>query len=305
MLFNRNAPGSEELYRITGSFAAGSDFGSIAQELADAARTVGSVVGDGVVKMAEKAYESGRTGGLVAAVQLPVALLAILRQTRSSLVTHGDRGSKVVVDADEKIPFEWMIDRDERAQLDRYYRALDALWAFIEESTDDNLKAAAAHRLLDQSIVKSLEEFEEVYPIDGSRYVFHRFLCLVVESQGRLRRLIGPEAWDQAVSGEAPEMRRACVRFVVLSAVARAVRRWSLAVLPLSVARRFSPSYQGNNESSAATREEMESYAVGLDGQIDEARLEVLAEMNAGDNPYDGYDPLPFNDPSKKYFTVQ
>ena len=32
---------------------------------------------------------------------------------------------------------------------------------------------------------------------------------------------------------------------------------------------------------------------------------EVLAEMNAGDNPYDGYDPLPFNDPSKKYFTVQ
>ena len=100
-------------------------------------------------------------------------------------------------------------------------------------------------------------------------------------------------------------MRRACVRFVVLSAVARAVRRWSLAVLPLSVARRFSPSYQGNNESSAATREEMESYAAGLDGQIDEARLEVLAEMNAGDNPYDGYDPLPFNDPSKKYFTVQ
>lgn len=305
MLFNRNASGSEELFTITGSFSAGSDFGAIAPELDDAMRTVGSIVGHGVVAMAEKDYETGHCGGLVAAVQLPVALLAILRQSQSSLVTHGDRGRKILLDADEKIPFEWMIDRDERAQLDRYYRALDALWAFIEASDDEDLKKAASHRLLDESIVKSVEDFESVYPIDGSRYVFHMFLGLVVESQGQLKRLVGPDVWSRVLSGRGTELRRASERFVVLSAVTKAARRWSLAVLPLSVARRFSPSYQGNVESSAASREEMTAYAAEMDRQIDEARQEVLAEMAAADNPYDGYDPLPINDRSKKYFTVQ
>ena len=285
MLFNRNASGSEELFTITGSFSAGSDFGAIAPELDDAMWTVGSIVGHGVVAMAEKDYETGHCGGLVAAVQLPVALLAILRH--------------------EKIPFEWMIDRDERAQLDRYYRALDALWAFIEASDDEDLKKAASHRLFDESIVKSVEDFENVYPIDGSRYVFHMFLGLVVESQGQLKRLVGPDVWSRVLSGRGTELRRASERFVVLSAVSKAARRWSLAVLPLSVARRFSPSYQGNVESSAASREEMTAYAAEMDRQIDEARQEVLAEMAAADNPYDGYDPLPINDRSKKYFTVQ
>lgn len=305
MLFNRNGKGSEELYRITGSYTAGSDFGAIAPELDDAMRTVGSIVGDKVVKMAEAEYESGSDEGLVAAVQLPVALLAILHQSRASLVTHGDRGGKILLDADEKIPFEWMVDRDERAQLDRYYRALDALWAFIDESDDDELKAAASYRLLEESIVKSTADFENVYPIDGSRYVFHRFLGLIVESQSQLKRLVGADVWETVLSGEGTPLRHACERFVVLSAVAKAVRRWSLAVLPLSVARRFSPSYQGNRESTAATREEMDAYALSLDRQINEARLDVLAEMASENNPYDGYDPMPTNDPSNKYFSVQ
>lgn len=305
MLFNRNDSGSEELFRLTGTFSAGSDFDAIAPELDDAIRSVGAVVGPEVVKMAEDAYESGRGEGLVAAVQLPVALLAILRHSQSTLVTHGDRGRKILLDADEKIPFEWMIDRDERAQLDRYYRALDALWTFIDESDDEALKAAASRRRLDESVVKSIEDFERVYPIDGSRYVFHMFLALVVESQRPLMRLVGEETWKRVLLEEGTPLRLACERFAVLSAVAKAARRWSLAVLPLSVARRFSPSYQGNRESSAATREEMDAFAAALDSQIEEARLEVLAEMTSGNNPYDGYDPLPINDPSKKYFTVQ
>ena len=305
MLFNRDNRGSEELYRITGSFAAGSDFGTIAPELDDAARTVASIVGAEVVRRAEKDYEAGEEGGLVAAVQLPVALLAMLRHSRSNLVTHGDRGSKILLDADEKIPFEWMVDRDECAQTDRYYRALDALWAYIDGSDDSELKSSASHRLLDESIVKSVEDFERVYPIDGSRYVFHLFLGLVVESQAPLRRLTGAGTWSKVLKEEGSALRRACERFVVLSAVATAARRWSLAVLPLSVARRFSPSYQGNRESSVATREEMDAYAAGMDAQIDDAKLEILSEMTSGGNPYDGYDPLPCNDPSKKYFTVQ
>lgn len=303
MLFNKNNKGSEELCRITGIYSAGSDFLSIAPELDDAMRTVGSIVGDGIIKKAEAAYERDENPALVSAVQLPVAVLAILRQSMSNLVTHGDRGRKVLLDADEKIPFEWMVDRDERALRDRYYRALDALWAFIEESGED-LKESSSHRLLDESIVRSLEDFERVYPIDGSRYVFHMFLGPIVESQPALARMVGQETWERILKDEGSGIRRACERFTILSAVAKAVRRWSLAVLPLSVARRFSPSYQGNNESAAATREEMDAYVAMLEKQIDEARLEVLAEMTAG-NPYEGYDPLPINDPTKKYFTVQ
>lgn len=93
-------------------------------------------------------------------------------------------------------------------------------------------------------------------------------------------------------------------RFVVLSAVRSAVKRWSLAVFPFGVARRFMPTYQGNNSSTAAQIKEMQWYLNELDSSISETR-DTLLEQLSGEGRYDGYQMIPDNDPHNKFFTAQ
>ncbi len=309
MLFNRNGTGSEELQQITGIFAASNNFSTVEMEIEDATRAVRLLVGQAVITAAEGHYlASGGQSGLAAAVRTPIAILAVARYTRGNLVSHEDSGSKVKLDSNEQMPWEWMVDRDERALQERYYRALDALYEYLNENAVPEWTGSAEYQRYRKSIVRTLGEFEAVYPVDGSYYVYYMLQNLVIECQSKLRKMIGDERWAQVsadtMADGSAELCQLCRRWAVLSAVVKAVRRWSLEVFPLSIARRFCPSYQGGRSSRAATREEMDAYVDGLEAQIEDVRAE-LAELLADSNPWEGFDPQPRNNPSNKFFTAQ
>ena len=302
MLFNKDNRGSAEIQTVTGIWSASGSYSVISPEIDEARRTVTSLIGPDVMSTAEKAYEAGDDNPLVALVQLPVAVLAMLRLSRLQLVTHDDRGSKVRTDADEKIPFEWMIDRDERAQQERYYRAMDALYQHLTENADEDFLKYRAGR--GESIVRSISEFEMVYPIDGSYYVYYMLQSLVLEAQPRLKKFVGSR-WDSLSDAGEWELAALCRRYLVLQAVVTAIERWSLAVFPLQIARRFSPSYQGNRASSAATEKEMDSCIAKLRKHILDTESEISAVVNDGANPWEGYDVQPKSDPRDKFFSAQ
>lgn len=308
MLFNRDNKGSEELLQVTGYAFAANVFDAISTEIEDATRTVAGLVGSAVVNLAQTQYDAGTTDGLVAAVRTPIAILAVARYSRANLVTHTDNGSKVVADGNEKMPWEWMIDRDERAQQDRWYRALDALYAYLMRTKLPEWEESDAYKRQRRSIVRTLEEMEAVYPLDGSYYVYYLLQNLVVECQGRLRKMIGEASWSliaaEAVAEKDRPLLSVCQRWAVLSALVTAVRRWSLEVFPLSIVRRFCPSYQGGRSKAAATMAEMDAYVGDLEKQIADTRTEI-AELLLDGNPWQAFNPLPENDPANKYFTAQ
>lgn len=309
MLFNANDNGSQELYEITGIFAATNPFASVRTEIEDATRAVAGLVGAAVVSKADTLYNSGSSDALIAAVRTPVAILAVARWSRGNLVSHETTGSKFKADDNEKMPWEWMLDRDERAQQERWYRALDALYAYLNDNSVEEWTGSDAFKRFRRSIVGSMAEMEAVYPVDGSWYVYYLLQGLVIERQGQLRKMLGDEKWalisGTTVADANLDLLRVCQRWAVLSALVRGVRRWSLEVFPLSIARRFCPSYQGGRSSRAATRDEMDAYVAALEGQIAEARGEMAELLADGENPWRNYDPQPRNDPSNKFFTAQ
>lgn len=309
MLFNKDNNGSEELQEITGYYAAANQFSVIQSEVVDATRVVAGLVGTGVVEAADSAYQSDTDADFVAAVRTPIAILAVARYSRGNLVSHEDSGSKVKVDGNEKMPWEWMLDRDERAQQERWYRALDALYAYLDDKKPDSWQNSPAKSRIKDSIVKTIEDLEAVYPVDGSYYVYYMLQGLIIESQALLHKMMGDSKWsaitaDPVAEGD-KELLRVCQRWAILSALVKAVRRWSLEVFPLSIARRFCPSYNGGRSSCAATLEEMGAYVSGLEGQIAEARGELAELLADGLNPWRNYDPQPRNDPKNKFFTAQ
>ncbi len=343
MIFNRKGDGAAELHRLTGLYYAANSFDVIATEIEFATREVALLVGEGVVARAERHYlsdEYNPNSGLgedllVRRVQLPIACLAVARHAGQTLVSHEDAGRKAKRDDNETLPWEWMIDRDDRALREKYCRALDALYAFLEGNDFEEWNGSPVRRLREECIVKSLGDFETVYPIDHSYYTYFLLLPLIVECQQLTVRPSVGEKWEDLVSGNGTgdsshtfgmteggdsssprslgmtESRngnegllRLAVRVAVLLAVATAVERWSLEVFPLSIARRFNPTYQGNRASDKASTAEME-WAVGkLRRQADEALNELLSAVNGGGNPYEGYPLLPRNDHRNKFFNA-
>lgn len=308
MLFNLDDRGPQELQQLTGIYLASNDFSVIASELADATHAVAALVGDAVIEAAEEGYNYGDQTSLTFAVRKAVAILAVSRHTRNNLLSHGDNGAKVVADQNEKVPFEWMVDRDQQAQQERWYRSMDALYKVLEDTQEASWMDSDIRKRYKASIVRSLQEFELVYPVDGSYYVYYMLQNLVIEAQPKIRRMVGAEVWDVMVGDSPQELHKAllplCRRYAILSALITAVRRWNLEVFPIAIARRFAPTYQGNRSSRVALKEEMDAFVEGIEGQLEDVREEIAEELQEG-NPASTFDLMPKGDRRNKYFSAQ
>ena len=298
-LFNRDNNGAQELNELTGFYYAANQFANISGEIDFATREIASLVGVEVVKAASDAYQNGESNDLVTHIQRAIACLAVCRYSQQTTVSHEDTGRKVKVDEGDKMPFEWMLDRDDRALREKYYRSLDALFGYLEDENVAEWKDTPQRAIIEESIIKSLFDFERVYPIENSYYTFFMLLPLMVEVQDTILKPKLGDKWGQIV-----EKNTALVsRVVILNAICIAATRWSIEVFPLSIARRFAPTYQGDRASTSATMVEMEHYISSLRKQANEALNAVLSALS-GENNYEDYPLLPNNNKKKKYFTA-
>lgn len=302
MLFNRDNKGSEELSRLVGTFYASNNFSTIEGELVAAENEIAHLVGSGVMKSVSDKYNAYEDDDIIDAVRLPVALLAVSRWSKQTDVSHEDSGRKKKLDDNEKMPFEWMIDRDDRAMRERYYRALDAMYEYLEAHGVEQWRRSPVRMLQEECIVRSLDDFEMIYPIEHSHYVFYLMVGLMVETQRLdVRKLFG-DKWSLVISSEPDrDLLYVARMLVVLITVAKAVKRWSISVFPLEIARRFSPSYQGNRQTKAADLNEVNWYVSRLEEQIRETRQE--AHRLLGNASLD-VSLLPENSKDRKFFMV-
>ena len=302
-LFNINNDGSKEIEILTGQWYASSPFHLIASEIRFATAEITKLVGSEVMEAAQTAYDDFSDMELVDAVRMPVACLAIMRHAALTSVSHESTGRKVKIDDNERSPFEWQIDRDDRAMRERYYRALDAMYSYLEEHDVEAWTSSSRKALLEESIVKNLAQFEAVYPIDGSYYVYYMLQPLVIERQRALIEPFVGNKWEEIAAGTASDdIMRLARRAAILSAVATAGTRWTLEVFPLEIARRFSPTYQGNRANKAATIEEIDWYLGNLKKEIGDALDDLASELSE-----EKVDPklIPSNCRMNKFFTTE
>lgn len=299
MLFDKNGNGSLEIYQLSGAFEANTPFSAIESEIRAATTEVGAIVGKPVIDHAQEIYNTSAPSAddleFLEAVRRPIAFLAVGNYAKTTILRHDATGRKMVMGDNEKVPFEWMVDRDDRELRERYFRALDTLFALLSASNESSWKDSKAYKNSRESLVASLSEMEAVYPIDQSYYTYYRLLPLMLEAQRRLLKISGVETIPTEVIDAAR-------RHIVLRALITALKRWSITVFPTEVARQFAPSYQGNKENRAATTQEIDWAITRLEAQAQEAEAEVLEVVK--ENPYKGFPLIPENDPKNKYFTT-
>lgn len=247
VLFNKTGQnGSTELKNLLGFLDVDIKYSNIKSDIQTATREVRSLVGKEVFDKAYDAYVANSTEQnleeLINYLRYPIAIGAYRMYAPNADLAHTANGRKMRVDDHEKNAFEWMIDRDNEALERKYYRALDDLLLFLEETETGGWKESVEYKKLKNSLFKTTDDFDEHFPIQ-SRLLLIRMIpginqCLEHEIKPRLGNLV-----NEILSGEVQIENQELVFYVkqacAFYALSWVLPRFSVQMFPEGVLQRF------------------------------------------------------------------
>lgn len=188
MLFNKNNTGEDEVKRILGFTFYNNVFDNLVASILQVEERIIQLIGPEIFTRAQTRYEANDfnpeltstevNDQLVHKIQFANLFLAYREYARNNDVQHSDKGRVITVSENEKPAFEWMIERDDRALLDKSYAFLDGLLNFLELKADTftEWKNSNARKQFRAQLIYSVDQFEEQYRIGRSM----RFFLLVL-----------------------------------------------------------------------------------------------------------------------------
>lgn len=323
MIFNKDNNGAEELRSLTGNYYANNNFENMPGLILLATSELKKIIGASVYGLAETAYMSKEENpdniGLVPYVQLPIAINAALNMYRQNDVSHEDSGRKVKIDANnEKIPWQWQLDKDDEIQLDKYYSAVDALIDYLDEVNLTEWKNSDYKKATKTLLINSATKFDRYYPIGGSGRMYILLLPFLRETELKLKRQFGTD-WaryltaDESESGSGssgiglgdPENNDAEVLEYLLPAIplltmSVAVKRLPLGVIPKGIVRNYSTSSDSRDTSNAASASEIKEMSDWMEDQAEEL-IDMAKRIR---NKTTDIQLLPTNSPLNKFMRV-
>lgn len=173
LLFDKEgADPSDELKSLLGFVDADIDFSKIKPDATTATNDLVQLIGQTMYDTVLDAYKDDDADEaseyLVYVTRYPVAVDAYRLFAPDMDLSHTNNGRKMRQDDNEKLPFEWMIEKNNEALERRYYRALDDMLRHYE--TLDAWKATEAYKKLHRLFITTTDQFDEHFRI-GSRLV--------------------------------------------------------------------------------------------------------------------------------------
>lgn len=331
ILFNKKSNGSDELKGLVGWLYKSIEFDNIRMDIELAQEEIAKMIGSDVLNRALIHYSG--TGyevetptpalifndSLVHHIQLPVALLAYKSYSENADVSHEDSGRKVKINAEaEKMPWEWMLDRDNAAILRKAYKTLDRLISFLENNTEaiEEWENSDVRTLQNSLFISGTAKFDAIFPIDNSLRFFLKILPFAKEVERKqILPVLGKEQFialkarkskDNLSEAdlELMEYIQNAIPFLTMSI---ACKRLNLQIIPEGVVQSFVSERQTAQAKSVPVLELVTQLANSLqkDGEAELRTLSnYLVELNTDSDEVIEVTVLPINDSKNKHFTV-
>ena len=260
LLFNKaTASGSEEIKELIGHIDSDIDFDALKPDIITESKSIIKIIGKSVYDAALVEYALASPDfEFVNAVRYPILIGAIKSQQNSSDLSRSNNGRRMRVDENNKLPFAWMLDRDNEVFERKYYRALDDLIDYLDEE-NTLWKNSDAYAKSQRYYVRTTSDFDEYFPIN-SRFLLYKIQPgLRICERREIIPIIGMELHEQLKSNlktdtllsEEEEnlidlIKEACVWYAL---------SWSMKVLRVNLfPEGILQSYVGDRISSKATK---------------------------------------------------
>lgn len=286
---------TEELRNLTGSWYASNDFDRVKEDIEDETDELAHIVGDAIIDLAkviqEKENPTSKEIDLLKLVKRPIAIMATLRFYQTNLVSHDESTRKIKVDKDnESVPWEWMLDKDDEAHMNKAQRAIDRLIRFLDKSDLTEWRDSQAKIDSKALFINSTSIFQGYYPIDNSSRFYYMAIPLMREIQTmELRKALGDDYLSlletfQNKSDELTEHQKILLelarRAQALATIALAVRRLNAKVLPEGIVKTLKSSSQTVNASRPALTDEIKYFSQKLEADAFEMLDEIKRERH-------------------------
>lgn len=339
LLFNKYQNGALELRDLTGAYYANNDFNRISTDVRMATRHVRRLIGAELYSRAASHYQGNDfrkespseaqalNDQLVDLIRTPIAFLASFNFYQANLVSHEDTGRKVKIDNEnEKMAWEWMLDRDDAAQIRKYHRTFDDLLDWLEEHNIPEWMQSENRLQARVLFVNSETIFQDVFPIDSSPRFFYTVLPFNREVQeGTIRKTLGAryqpllQYWQSisaagsgsgSASGGIPgesdplftELLPLVQKAIPMLVMSVAVKRLTLQVLPDGVVQQFRSMFQSRQSSQAPTLDMIREYSKLLASDANYLLQDVKELLQSADPEAGKFTLSPTNDDANKFF---
>jgi len=208
-------------------------------------------------------------------VQAAIALLTHFNYSQENIISHEDTGRKNKIDStNEKIAWEWQIDRDNAAMLKKAYKAIDYLFDFVETNNIAEWVGSEKRTKVRSVFISSAREFHAVYPIEESQRFYYELLPFIEENQTTiLPQAMGEELYNDFLTKyqlnalntiKEQTLLTIIRRYLALQTIFTACTRFALSVFPQGVAQRFMSGGGGRYASKEPADETLRKYAFGI-----------------------------------------
>jgi len=310
MLFNKNGNGNEELRGLTGNYYNNNNFSKMTGHILLATAELKKLIGNAVYQLAETAYNSAdanpTNADLIPYVQLPIAILATFNMYRENDISHEDSGRKVKIDAStEKIPWQWQLKADDEIQMDKYYSAVDALIAYLDESGNATWAASDFKKTANSLLINTVDKFDRYYPINKSGRIYILLLPFIREVETlQIKRHFGADYARYVAAESLTAKDKTVLEYlypaIPLMAMSLAVRRLPLGIIPSGVVRNYQSKSITQDASDAPPVKEIQQI---MDWMEDDAEEMIeLAKIERNDSGEFQF--LPLNNVNNKGMRV-
>ncbi len=297
LLFKYGAnTGSDELKELIGHIDKDINYNKLKSDIITATDAIIKIIGQPVYDAVMVKYEANSQDeadlDLIYKVRYPIALDGYRNHAKSSDIVHGNNGRKIRVDDKNKVPFEWMIDRDNENFERKYYKAVDSLIDYLDLKSAI-WKASDAFKLSQKYFVRLTSDFDEVFPIH-SRLLLLRLqpgfkqcerkkiipLISQATNDALKEKLKAGTALTEAETTLVNLIKEACV-FHSLSWGMRLLR---VALFPEGILQKFTSDRQSTRGSKPSEKLETELAAQEFGKQAEEVLLEIEKNITKTSN---------------------
>lgn len=328
MIFNKSNNGADELKKHLGFLYASNSFDNIKTDVMLAQEDMAALISAAVMTKAEAHYQSDNYGTgstyalldqLVDHIQLPIAYYAVAAYAAHTDVSHGDDGRKVVIDNEnQKIAWQWMIDRDDESIINKAHKTTDRLIGFLETNANaiTEWKDSDQRKSANGLMIPNAEIFNKIFPIDRSRRFFQQIVPFIEEAQRKhIKPVLGDLYADIKTALEAGTYTDADNLLLLIRvplayfALSTAARRLSVKMLPNGIFQDYVSDRLDTKARMAAPAKDRNALAAALyqdasfeleNLQKELARLKSEAEQTT----YTPVDPIAFMNPDNLIFRL-
>lgn len=256
MLFNKTNNGTQELKELLGFLYSSTNFANIKTDLILAHEDIQKIIGKGVMDVAVHRYNSELflsgddplRDELVKHIQLPIAYYAHASFSAHTDLTHGEDGRKVSIDNEnQKLAWEWMIERDDEATINKAHKTTDRLLNFLETNSKSfpHWAYSPERKAANSLFLPNANSVNEIFPIDNSRRFFILIIPFIKEAERKyILPVLKKDVFDDLKAKGSDSPYASLLPFIqvplVFFSLSLAISRLSITMLPNGIFQDFS-----------------------------------------------------------------